>query len=90
MLHAELDKFLGKEEIDHSFQGLSDVMEVKEKEAMNSYVAKTVEKGFKNHATKEKTQQRKNYSANTADKESQPTKNGQSGKVKSKIQKEKE
>ena len=75
-LDTKLDEFQGKEEIDHSNQGLSDAMEVKEEEAMNSYVAKTINDRLKKHATKEKTKQRKNSSANIANKESQSTKNG--------------
>ena len=89
-LDAELDEFLGMEEIDHANQGLSDAMEVGDEDPIKSYIETTVNDRFKRLTSKEKAKQRKNSSADTANQESPPKKSGRDGKAKGKKRNEKE
>ena len=89
-LDAELDEFLGIEEIDHANQGLSEAMEIGDDNPMKSYIETTVNDRLKRINSKEKAKQRKNSSADTANQGSLPKKSGRDGKAKGKKKNEKE
>ena len=75
-LEAELNEFLGMEEIDHANQGLIEAMEVEEDDPIKSYIETTVNDRFKRLNSKDKAKQQKNSLADTANQETLPTKSG--------------
>jgi hypothetical protein len=78
-LDAELEEFLGRNELDHACEELGRAMEVDD-EPIEQIVEAAVGKKLRKHLAQKDKQKRKNYSGNAANQESMPNENGQNGK----------
>ena len=80
-IEAELEEFLGRNEIDKSNNALGEAMDIDDEDKLGPIIDKRMNEVLKRTAAKERTKQRKNSSGGPKNQEPMPEKNGRNGKV---------